>query len=243
MSKKHIELEKIATLLSVAPQAIDFLHSIDDENLEKLRLMVVDTVEMRRDDVWKRVAKVTAFMPNIINAKVAETIVGPSITANLSYHLPIKDVVSIMKHLSVPFMATTAEHMIPEQSKDLLRDLPTDLLKKLVIQLIKVDKHVVISGFVEYTPKYKVVEIVPVLPTPKDALYISQYIADKSLTASIFSALGEQQMKGLVIAAMQENMEEEIISTYPYLNENTMKKMAVYITSDEKLKKLFKLNG
>ncbi len=243
MSKKHIELEKIASLLSVKTESIDFLHNIDDEDLEKLRLLIVDTVEMRRDEVWKRVAKVTGFMPNIINAKVAETIVGPSITANLSYHLPIKDVISIMKHLSVPFMATTAEHMIPEQSKDLLRDLPTDLLKKLVVQLVKTSKHVVISGFVEYTPKYKVLEIVPVLPSPRDALFIAQYIADKSLTAGIFSALSEIQMKGLLTHAMEENMEDEIISTYPHLDENTMRKLATYIVTDERLKAIFKFNA
>jgi hypothetical protein len=240
MSNKIIAIHKIKNTLSLSENQAGYLEKLEFEELEQLRLSILDTVDMRRDEVWKRVAKVAGFMPNFMNAKVAEQVLGPTITANLSYYLNVSDVISIMKNLSIPFMAHTAEHMIPEQSIAILKAFPVDTLKKLVAQLIKNEKHIVISGFVEFTPINVVLQIVPTLPSPLDMLLISENISNKEITAKLFSSLSIIEMERLLKTAFKHKMYEEILVTYQYLDNNTIKKISDIVSKNNELDEFFK---
>lgn len=216
------EIHKLQHLLGDdAESELGFLAKLSREELEILRKKIQSTVYMEQSSQWKRVSGVAKFMPNFVNAKVAEQVLGPSITANISYYIDIKDAVSIMRFLSIPFMADVAGFMVPHKSKELINKLPMDLMKKLVIHLLKHQKHFVVGTFVEVTELSRVVEIALHVNSEIDLIHITKYVQDKSSLAGVFRAFNDaKKLKLIEEAHRSANLDVVIqMATYLRLNE------------------------
>lgn len=85
-SNKKSEIQKIVHLLHSSEETMEYLNSHTHEQLTDLRLKITHAILEEQSETWEPLAKVTKFMPNFLNAKVSEDILGPSITANITYH-------------------------------------------------------------------------------------------------------------------------------------------------------------
>jgi hypothetical protein len=226
--EKETELRKLFHLLNDdSGQKLGFLENLEFQQLEILRLKIQEQAHAEQAQLWRKLSKVANFMPNFVNAKVAEQVLGASITANISYYMEVKDAVSIMKFLSLPFMAEVAHHMIPDKSVNLLNQLPLDLMKKLVHYLLKKQEHFVVGSFVEVTERYRVLEISKTIESESDLVKISLYVKDRSSLTDVYRSFPDYRKIKLfkeahrlnafhVIASMAQNMknyEVEQLST------------------------------
>ena len=87
------EIEKLAHVLKVTPDKIQYLRSLGLDDFRQLNQSISDRLLTDSSDVWARLAGVAKFMPNFINAQVAKSLLGPNITANLTYHVDVKQAV------------------------------------------------------------------------------------------------------------------------------------------------------
>jgi hypothetical protein len=165
-------------------------------------------------------------MPNFVNAKVAEQALGPVITANISYYIDVRDAVSIMRFLSVPFMAEVAGYMVPEKSSELINKLPMDLMKKLVTYLCQNNKHFVVGSFVEVTELNRVVEISLHLSKESDLIGITKYVKEKSSLAGAYRAFNEQKRLKLIDVAYRSRHLDIVIEMAMYLQLNEVLQMS-----------------
>jgi hypothetical protein len=212
------EIHKLQHLLGDTESSeLGFLTKLSPEELEILRKKIQTTVYMEQSSQWKRVSGVAKFMPNFVNAKVAEQVLGPSITANISYYIDIKDAVSIMRFLSIPFMADVAGFMVPHKSKELINKLPMDLMKKLVVHLLKQQKHFVVGSFVEVTELSRVVEIALYVNSEIDLIHITKYVQDKSSLVGVYRALNEAKRIKLIEEAHRSANLDVVIQMAMYL--------------------------
>ena len=124
--ENKIEYQKLQHLLNTESKDFEFLQKLSADELRTLRVRMTEVMDLDQPEIWGRVAKVAKFMPNFLNAKVSETVLGALITANISTYVPIKDAISIMKNLSTPFLAEVAEYMIPEKSEELIENISVD---------------------------------------------------------------------------------------------------------------------
>lgn len=211
VNHKHTELIKLQHVLNDDKNELSFLDELKDEQLVLLRIKISEAIQMEQSSVWSKIAKVTVFMPNIVNAKVAETILDPMITANISYHIEVKEAIGIIRYLSVPFMAKVAEHLIPERSVQLLNALSMDLLKKLVTQLLKTESYFTLAGFVEVTDKKKVLELSNYIRSDEDLLKISHYVNNKKILVYLIDAFSDSKLKSLIQKSTELNLHQEIL--------------------------------
>jgi hypothetical protein len=90
--------------------------------------------------------------PNFLNAKVSEDILGPSIAANLSYHLHPKDAIGIAGHFSIKFFCDVLEHLVPEKIEAMINQSPFDLMRRAVNELLSRRNYFLIGSLIDYTP-------------------------------------------------------------------------------------------
>ncbi|MBK9635351.1 MAG: hypothetical protein IPO64_12870 [Bacteroidetes bacterium] len=112
------------------------------------------------------------------------------VTARITPYIEVKDAISIMKSLSIPFMSHTAEFLIPSKAKNLINSLPMDLMKKVVAHLVKHHHFSVIGGFVEITDDNRVIEIANYIESEADLCRITSYVEKKeNCTRYIFKMI------------------------------------------------------
>jgi hypothetical protein len=186
------EINKLSHILGEEKgEKLRFLERLSFEELEFLRIKIQDSAHEEQAKLWKKLPKVASFMPNFVNAKVAEQVLGASITANISYYIDLRDAISIMKFLSLPFMAEVAHYMIPEKSVPLLNNLPIDMMKKLVAYLLRKNEHFVVGTFVEVTDSHRVIEISKSIEKEDDLIKISKYVKNKSSLVAVFRSFND----------------------------------------------------
>lgn len=236
---KHTEIQKLLHLLR-AENAVDFsfLEKLTKEEIAKLRIRIMENAHYEQDDIWRRLAGVAKFMPNFMNAKVGETVLGPMISANLSNHLPVKDAVSVMGFMSVGYLAKVADYMIPEKSKTLLNAIPLPLLKKVTLELIKQKNYFTSAGFVDVMEIDKIVELSQVITDENDLIAIAAFVENKSCIAKIVEGFSDERIRKIIDTAYHTQRQEEVLSVFMHLNSrNTQRILRIVATLPEPLKK------
>jgi len=125
---KQTEIQKLLHFLQVKDEShFSFLQKLNKDELHQLRLTIIDVSQFTQTDIWKRLTGVAKYFPNYMNAKISETVMGPLIAANMSYYMPEKDAIAIMKYMSTSFLATVSEYMTPEKAQHLINQIPMDI--------------------------------------------------------------------------------------------------------------------
>jgi hypothetical protein len=226
-SEQQTEINKLQHLLAEDGTAsLIFLQKLSFEELQTLRQRIQSAIYMEQSSQWKRLAGVAKFMPNFANAKVAEQALGPSITANMSYFIDVRDAVSIMKFLSIPFMAEVASFMIPDKCTELINKLPMDTMKKLVSYLIKQQKHFVVGSFVEVTELNRVIEIARFVDKEEDLVGITKFVQHKDSLAGVFRVFPESKKLRLIEVCKQEGVLSIVVEMSMHLQTGELISMA-----------------
>ncbi len=214
---KHIELQKLRHLLQLKENDFDFLDKLNTKELIDLRLKIVEIAQFTQTDIWKRLTGVAKFFPNYMNAKISETVMGPLIAANMSYYMPEKDAIAIMKYMSVSFLALVSEYMIPEKAKHLINQIPMDILKKVTTELINNKKYVTAAGFVDVSHIPRLIELAKVIYKEEDLIRISMYVENKSYIAKIVTGFTDERIKDIITMAYDLHLQEEVLLVFAHL--------------------------
>ncbi len=218
-NEKQAELQKLLHLLqSEEDSTLSFLDKLSKEELHQLRLKIIDVSQFTQTDIWKRLTGVSKFFPNYMNAKVAETVLGALITANMSYYMPVKDAIAIMKHLSIPFLANVSEYMTPEKAQNLISQIPIDLLKKVTTELIKNKKYLTAAGFVDVLEISKLLELSKVIYKEEDLIRITTYVENKAYVAKIVEGFSDDKINKIITVAYTNGLEEEVLAVFSHLS-------------------------
>lgn len=228
MSTKHeekeFELKSIANLLLLPEKDILYLDKLESSEINRLRQQIINSVEEGQKQIWIPMAKVSKFMPNFLNAKVTEDILGPSIAANLSYHLPAKDALGIAGYFSIKFFCDVLEHLVPEKITDMIKQSPYDLMRRAVNELITRKNYFLIGSLIDYTPVESVDKIARGLTNLSDLISITYNARDKTRVLQLFKQFDDAKIYGVMIAGLNSDLSQELKTIYEHADEELLEK-------------------
>jgi hypothetical protein len=224
--KKQTEIQKLLHFLQITDVSeFAFLDKLSKDEIHQLRLKIIDVSQFTQTDIWKRLTGVAKFFPNYMNAKISETVMGPLIAANMSYHMPVKEAISIMGYMSTQFLATVAEHMTPENARDLINQIPMAILKKVTTELVKSKKFMTAAGFVDVSDVPRLVELSKIIYKEEDLIRISTFVENKQYIAKIVEGFSDDRMDKIITIAYQHDMQQEVISVFSHLSNKEMQRV------------------
>ena len=224
--KKQTEIQKLLHFLQITDVSeFAFLDKLSKDEIHQLRLKIIDVSQFTQTDIWKRLTGVAKFFPNYMNAKISETVMGPLIAANMSYHMPVKDAISIMGYMSTQFLATVAEHMTPENARDLINQIPMAILKKVTTELGQSKKFMTAAGFVDVSDVPRLVELSKIIYKEEDLIRISTFVENKQYIAKIVEGFSDDRMDKIITIAYQHDMQQEVISVFSHLSNKEMQRV------------------
>jgi hypothetical protein len=223
---KQTEIQKLLHFLQVNDEnEFSFLQKLNKEELHQLRLKLIDVSLFTQTDIWKRLTGVAKYFPNYMNAKISETVMGPLIAANMSYYMPEKDAIAIMKYMSTPFLATVSEYMTPEKATHLINQIPMDILKKVTLELMQKKKFITAAGFVDVSDVVRLIELSKVIHKEEDLIHISSFVENKKYIAKIVEGFTEERLSKIIQVAYQYQLQEEILLVFEHLNNREIQKI------------------
>jgi hypothetical protein len=167
-------------------------------------------------EIFQTIAKVSRFMPNFLNAKVSHDILGPQITANLSYFLTPREAISIASHFSTSFFSDIIEHLVPERISEMIALTPFDQMRKAVNELIQRGNFFVIGSLIDFTPIESVDKIARGIPSPDHLIQITYNCQDKARVLNLFQNFGEKRIQEVLIAGMKPEFYDQFKSIYEH---------------------------
>jgi len=229
--QKETQINKIIHLLSEKVENLPFLNKLNFEEMETFYSTLVNAIHGDNSPLWARLGQISKFMPNFINSKIAQDILGPQITANLTYHIPLKDALSISRSIKTKFLAEVAEYLIPEKTKELINAYPIELLKELTKEMVKQDKYFIMAGFVDLLPVEKIIKLSDAIPIEEDMIKISSFIQNKKYIAQLVALYTDDKIIKLLKAAHKIEKWAEMLEISQYLDDEQMHRMANVVTN------------
>ncbi|MCB9034642.1 MAG: hypothetical protein H6553_12450 [Chitinophagales bacterium] len=226
---KSIEQQKLLRVLNATEKELAFIDKLNEAEIENLRLKTSEQIELNQSELWERFAKVAKFMPNFVNAKVAETILGAMITANLSYYIPVKDAVAVLQYLSINFLVEVTEHIIPEKCPALINAISIKILSKVTKQLIAQKKFFTAAAFVDVCDLDKIMILSNDIHREEDLIAISKFVENKKAIAKIVERFDNKRLEKIILKAYEINEQEELFIVFVELNSNAIQKVLFVI--------------
>lgn len=238
MSSKP-QLEKIAYLLDCKTQELNFLQNLHSDELESLKSKIENSIYNEKSELWSKLAQVAKFLPNFINAKIAEEILGANLTANLTYHIPINDALSIASFFSISFLTSLAEVLIPEKSKDLIAKFPDSKIILIINNLEKQEKYFTMANFVEYLPLDKLKKLAIEIKSELTLLKISTFVVKKERLALVIESFTLERLKKLLALAKELNLKDLVLEILNHSFEKEKKIVSSILEDNIELKIFF----
>ncbi|MBP7281020.1 MAG: hypothetical protein KBA66_05555 [Leptospiraceae bacterium] len=231
--QKDFELKSIHNLLGAANNEMSFLNKLESEEINKLRNQIIVFMQDGQKDIWVPMAKVSKFMPNFLNAKVSEDILGASIAANLSYHLHPKDAIGIASHFSIKFFCDVLEHLVPEKISEMIKQSPYDLMRRAVNELITRKNYFLIGSLIDYTPIESVDKIARSLENLGDLVSVTFNARDKSRVLNLFKRFDDNKIYGAIAAGLNGGLSKELQTIYEHADDELLEKTRKIIQSKD----------
>ncbi|MCX7632032.1 MAG: hypothetical protein N2Z22_01725 [Turneriella sp.] len=220
------EIEKLAHVLRVVPEKLQFLRRLDLPELQELNQIIADRLLTDSSDVWAKLAGVAKFLPNFLNAQIAKTLLGPNITANLTYHVDTKQAVAIASSLNIEFLAQVAENLVPARARHLIEAFPMDVLAKLTRVLARDKKFFTMGSFVDYMDRERVLTLAREIPDTESLLRIGLYTQNKAHVASLADGFSDEKILDMIETAQRKDLWPALVGLLAHFNEAQQRRLA-----------------
>lgn len=224
---RNTEIRRLGQLLHKSAEELSYLDALDALALQKLRVRFQNGLLDKFGHVFEKIAGAGKLAPDALSATLCTKVFGPALTANMSYYTPMAKAVGMCKHFDADFMADVAREQIPERAKEMLAELPVDLMKKVALKLVEQKDYHVLGGFTDFMPEKKAAEIMQVIQNPAESLHISTFAQRKDRIANLAGHLDDEKLIELIAAAFaDENLLVEVGMITAEMNAESQTRMA-----------------
>lgn len=202
MVDAQVELRRLAELLKVSQQELDYLLALDAEALMQLRLQFQDSLISDYEPLLAKFAATAALSPLPLAEKICRRYLGPMLTSYLSYFVPVKMAAKLGRRFDADFMTAVAKEQLPERAKAFLADFPLELMRPVTRGLVAEQAWSTMGGFVDYLPEEKSFALMSEVPDALSNLRIASYAQNKALIASLVAKFDDQMLTELTKASL-----------------------------------------
>lgn len=146
----HAEIVKIAHLLQVDPQELDYLAACDSETLVAFRLQLVEVFYGDEGSSLKRFAKVGNLLPASVIASLTKEAVGPVLSARIAGFVDPKQAAKVVSNLPTSFVVDIATAIDPRRVGPVIGRLDNGTVERVALELIKRHEYVTMGQFVGF---------------------------------------------------------------------------------------------
>ncbi|MGC0416289.1 hypothetical protein [Embleya sp. AB8] len=196
----RIEIDKLARLLEVPAERLDFLHDRPAADVRRFREQTTATLFDTRPDMLDRIARATKLVPAVVAATISQKALGPQLAARVAGRLEAARAVDIIERVPLAFAVAATPHLDPRQVRDLVDRLDEDLLVGIARALADAGDFVTMGRFVGRIPDGALRRI---LAEVDDTVVLRAgcYIDDAQCLDHVVDLLGPDRLESVIRSA------------------------------------------
>jgi hypothetical protein len=196
----HSEITRLAALLRVSEDQLEFLAGQDLATLRELRGQITDRLFGADRNILEAIAKAQRMVPGAISTKIAVKVFPPSLSARVAGVLSTDAAVDMARRVPVDYLASLAPHLDPRRVTDILAKLPTQLLVDAGKILGERGEYIAMADFVGVLDDAQIAQINPVL-SDESLVRTGLVIEEAKRVAAIMEMLPPERLAGVVATA------------------------------------------
>jgi hypothetical protein len=210
------EVMKVARLLQREPESLDYLASLDVEELRELRERLTETVFDAHTGSLRRLAAASRLLPVGLSASMGESVFGPLLSARLTGLLEPGRAADMAAKLPAPFLADVAVEMDPRRASDLISRIPPDQIAQITAELMARGEYVTMGRFVGHLSKDAITAALGQMDD-RSLLGVVFVLEDKNDLSGLVALLPERRVAAVIQAAADHDLWVEALDLLDHL--------------------------
>ena len=202
------EIVKLARLLQIEEDSLDYLAEVPAKELREYREKVVDLLYDDDREMLSRAAEAARLLPTGTLAKIGERALGPLICAHLSGLLDAQRAADIARHFPTEFLAELAAEMDPRRAVAVIEATPPETVVKIALAMADRGEHVAMGRFVAHLDDATLTDALEQL-SDEDLLEVAFVLEGERPHERMFELAGAQRMRAMLVSAKGTGLQEE----------------------------------
>jgi hypothetical protein len=194
------EILKLARVLGVEPERLEYLARVDADDLRAFRERVTDTLFDANIAVLQRMALAARLLPGAVLAKIAEKVFGPLLCARIAGVVDVARGVDVAKRLSPRFLSEVAADLDPRRASAIISRIPLDTVLAVAAELAGREDWITLGRFVGHLPDPTVRRCLEEIDDP-GLLRIAFVLDDKNRVDHVVGLLPAHRLGRVITAA------------------------------------------
>lgn len=214
----HAEIVKIAHLLDLPPEELDYLAASDAATLVALRMKLIDLFYGDENSNLKRFAKLGNLLPTSIIAGLTKEAVGPILAARIAGLVDPKQAANVVGKLPTSFVVDIAVAIDPRRVEDVVSRLDPAIVEKLALELVDRKEYVTMGQFIGFTPDETLRAVFNY--ASDDALLRTAFVAeDKDRISAALAPQSNERIASIIKTAIKMDLWPEAMDLFAQLSD------------------------
>lgn len=222
---QRAEILRLAHLLRIAPERLEFLLPLDDHELMLFRDQVTDALFDAHTGMLTRLASAAKLLPAPVLAKIAEKVFRPLMCARIAGLVEPGKAIETAKRLSPEFLSDVAAELDPRRTQRIISGLPNSTVVSVAVELARREDWITLGRFVGHLDQEPLKACVE---TIDDAAVLRAAFAveDTSAVAVVIDLLPQARRVSLVRSATQHGLWPTLLGVGVHLRDDQRAELA-----------------
>jgi hypothetical protein len=203
--RARAEIEKLAVLLSVDPERLDYLEPLGEAPVRALREAATDRLFDADRALFDRLAAGAAIVPDGLAATLSQKAFGPLLTARITASVDPKKAISVSRRLPHDFLADVAVELDPRRAAAVLRGLPSEQVAATSRILAGREEWVAMGRFVGHLTEGVLRAVIARLDD-RQLVRIAHVMEDRHEAGRVARIIGEARLRSMLEIADAEGI-------------------------------------
>jgi hypothetical protein len=229
------EVLKLARLLGVDADDLDYLDDADPGELRRLRETVTDSLFDTDAHLMARLAAAAKLLPSALVASIAERAFGPLLCARAAASVEPQKAIDVAKRLSPVFLADATVELDPRRVAAIIAGVPTSLVVPVAAELGRRGEHVTMGRFLAFVPDRSIAAAMGALSD--EAMLRTAFVLEhKEALDHAVGLLPPERLPGVLRCASEQDLWPEALDLLDHLSHERRGPIADVVASlDEDL--------
>jgi len=211
------EILKLARLLDVDTESLDYLTKVDADDLRALRAGVTDMLFDIGGDLMSRLGSAAKRLPTPLAASICERAFGPMLAARTAAATDPGKAIEIAQRLSPDFLTEVTIQLDPRRVARIVSGVPSDLVARVAADLGTRGEFVTMGRFLTLLSPQALAAALAELDD-EAVLRTAFVLEDKNSVDQAIAALAKGRLQGILECASAQDLWPQLLTLLEHLS-------------------------
>lgn len=199
---------KLCHALGTGTETLEFLRRLPAEDLRRFRGAVDELLFRQELTLIRRAAAIARWLPVWMLIGVSRWVLGPLLTGRIAGELPARRASRVVRRLPPAFIAEAAAHLDPRRVRDLILQIPVELITQVAQELLQRRDYLTIGHVIEFLSDDAIRAVDELVQDEGALLEIAFYLESRNRTDHLLRLMPPERVRAAILLVQDKSRRE-----------------------------------